>query len=110
MLFFVFFNRVAASTLTRPTTSGTRLTTVFNALFLIAFPYNGATTDRTQLLCHLCPPFASFLISFICTRNHFDLPLNFNKLTTLLYVTFVSIIDYTALTLTLKLSILHTLL
>jgi hypothetical protein len=47
MLFFVFFNWVAASTLARPTTGGTGLTTVFNALFLIAFPYNCATTDRT---------------------------------------------------------------
>jgi hypothetical protein len=47
VLFFVFFNWVAASTLTRPTTGSTGLTTVFNALFFIAFPYNGATTDRT---------------------------------------------------------------
>jgi hypothetical protein len=47
MLFFLFFNGVAAATLARPTTGGTGLTTVFNALFFIAFPFNGATTNRT---------------------------------------------------------------
>ena len=47
MLFFFFFNGVAASTLTRPTTGSTGLTTIFNAFFLIARSYNGATTDRT---------------------------------------------------------------
>jgi hypothetical protein len=47
MFFFFFFNRMAASTLTRPTSGGTGLTTVFNAIFLIAFPYDGATTNRT---------------------------------------------------------------
>jgi hypothetical protein len=47
VFFFVFFNRVAASTLTWPTRCTAGLTTVFNALFLIAFPCNGAPTDRT---------------------------------------------------------------
>jgi hypothetical protein len=47
MLFLFFFNGVAASTLTKPTTSGTGLTTVSNALFFIAFSYDSATTNRT---------------------------------------------------------------
>jgi hypothetical protein len=47
VFFFVFFNGVATPTLTRPTTGGTGLATILDSLFLIAFPYNGATTDRT---------------------------------------------------------------
>jgi hypothetical protein len=47
MLFFLFFNGMATSTLARPTTGGTRLTTMLNALFLIALSYDGATTNRT---------------------------------------------------------------
>jgi hypothetical protein len=47
MFFFFFFHRVAASTFARPTIGGTGLTTILNALFLIALAYNGATTDRT---------------------------------------------------------------
>jgi hypothetical protein len=47
MFFFFFFHRVAASTLARPTTGGTGLTTVFNALFLVARSHDGATTNWT---------------------------------------------------------------
>jgi len=47
MLFFLFFNGVAASTLARPTTGGTGLTTILNALFFIARSHDGATTNRT---------------------------------------------------------------
>jgi hypothetical protein len=47
VFFFVFFNWVAAPTLTGPTTGGAGLTTVFNALFLIALPCNATTTNRT---------------------------------------------------------------
>jgi hypothetical protein len=47
MLSLFFFNRVTASTLTRPSTGSAGLTTVFNVLFLIAFPDNGATTYWT---------------------------------------------------------------
>jgi hypothetical protein len=47
MLFFLFFNEVAASTLARPTTGGTGRIAILNALFLIARSHDGATTDRT---------------------------------------------------------------
>jgi len=47
MLSLFFFNRVATSTLARPATGSAGLATVFNALFLIAFPDNGATTYWT---------------------------------------------------------------
>jgi hypothetical protein len=47
MLFFLFFNGVAASTLVRPTTGGIGLTTILNALLLVARSRDGATTNRT---------------------------------------------------------------
>jgi len=47
MLFFLFFNGVAAFTLTRPTTGSTGLTTILNALFLIARSHDGAATNWT---------------------------------------------------------------
>jgi hypothetical protein len=47
MFFFFFFHRVAASTFARPTTSGTGLTTILDALFLVAFPHNNTTTNWT---------------------------------------------------------------
>jgi hypothetical protein len=47
MFFFFFFHRVAASTFARPVTVGTGLTTVLNALFLVAPSLDGATTNRT---------------------------------------------------------------
>jgi len=47
MLFFFFLYTVAASTLARPTCGGAWLTTVFNALFLVALSHNGASTNRT---------------------------------------------------------------
>jgi hypothetical protein len=47
MLFFLFFNGVAASTLAGPTTGSTGLTTILNALFLIARSHDGATANRT---------------------------------------------------------------
>jgi hypothetical protein len=68
VFFFVFFNGVAAPTLTGPTRCTTRLTTVFNALFLIALPFNGTTTNRTQLLNHFS--LLSQLLSFMVTKNY----------------------------------------
>jgi hypothetical protein len=47
MFFFFFFYRVAASTLARPATGSTGLTTVLNAIFLVALSLDGATTNRT---------------------------------------------------------------
>jgi hypothetical protein len=47
ILLFLFFHRMAASTLARPTTGGAGFTTIFNAIFLVASTYNGTTTNRT---------------------------------------------------------------
>jgi len=47
MFFFFFFHRVAASTLARPANGGTGLTTVLNAIFLVALSHDGAATNRT---------------------------------------------------------------
>jgi hypothetical protein len=47
MFFFVFFHRVAASTLARSTIGGTRLTTVLDTIFLVARSHYGAATNRT---------------------------------------------------------------
>jgi len=47
MLFLFFFNGVATSTLARPTTGGTGLTTILNAFFFVASSHDGATTNRT---------------------------------------------------------------
>jgi len=47
VFFFALFKGMAAATLARPATCSTGLTAVFNALFFITFPYNGAATDWT---------------------------------------------------------------
>jgi len=47
MLFFLFFYRVAASTLARPTCGGAWLATVLNTVFLVTLSHNGAPANRT---------------------------------------------------------------
>jgi ABC-type dipeptide/oligopeptide/nickel transport system permease component len=57
ILLFSFFNRVTAPALAGTTCRSTGLTTVPNAFFFVTRSHNGAATNWTQLLCHLCLPF-----------------------------------------------------
>jgi hypothetical protein len=47
MFLLFFFHRVAASTLARPAIGGTGLTTILNAIFLVALPHDDAATNWT---------------------------------------------------------------
>jgi hypothetical protein len=47
MFFYFFFYRVATSTLARLAIGGTGLTTILNAIFLVALSHYGAATNWT---------------------------------------------------------------